>query len=433
MNSKNNELSHKNPGKLYTWFQLYRRQPFWVKLLIITWVIFQSLDLIFIITNKQGSIVINFSSILISTLKWGSLYLSMAIGLTLTYKLLGFPNFAHAEYLVIGGYTALFMQSLDVFSEGKPMYPLLFILGLVVGFITSGLFAIIVDILVFKPLRDRGASSQVLMISSLGVSLLIKGLLLLRFTPAYRYFDANKEILGGILALPTLRIQFNLGKGFVKFMPYTTYSVDVLEILLIVVTALLVYLLFLFMNKTKMGKAMRAVADNPDLAAASGINVEMVNKISWFIGGGLAGIAGVFYSSLFAFKPETGTIFLLPAFAVIILGTIGSLPGVLIAAYIVGFTRAISEPIFGGLSTPLNRPALTSFREVTAFLLLIFILLFYSEGIGHKLQQKKLDAYRKSNTSKDAKDDNNITDSEELDVNETIKNDVLNSKKEVHE
>ncbi|MCH8907000.1 MAG: branched-chain amino acid ABC transporter permease [Candidatus Heimdallarchaeota archaeon] len=380
--------------------QRYDATNLWVKLFVITLVLFIELDWIFIIyqllfdRTKDGQIRLNFTSIIRNTLIWGSLFLAIAMGLTLTYKLLRFPNFAHAEYLVVGGYMAIFIGNSRYFQEGSILAPTALIFGLIFGFLAGGGISVLSDILIFRPLRQKKASLETMMISSLGLSLLIRGLLLIRFTNDNTSFGYDKSSSVSWLKKPrridTIVWELNLGqKG--SFSPdafskskFAIKYIDVLTVLVIIGSVVATYFII---QRSKIGKAMRATADNPDLAAASGINVERITLFAAFLGGGLAGIAGVFYAALFlAFRPEIGIIFLLPAFAVIILGTVGSLPGALAAAYIMGFGRAISEPVFGGLTDPFNRRALASYRTIVPFVMLIIILLFFEEGIGKRIK-----------------------------------------------
>ena len=328
-------------------------------------------------------------SITKETFYWGSIYLSIAMGLTMTYRTLRFANFAHAEFLTIGGYTAIFLQTLSIFSpnSANSLYPVLLPIALVTAFIVSGLVAVISDIFVFKPLRDRNSPPQTMMISSLGLALILRSLIYLRFGGAYRYFTPKENYSLGSILIPTVVINWKMGPGFTYFSSSTT-SVQLIDLLMIGIVLSMIIVLFLFLQFTKIGKAIRATASNPDLAASSGINIEHVYRITWFIAGGLAGMGGAILSSNFKFKPDIGAVYLLPAFAVIVLGSVGSLIGALVSAYIIGFARAISDPFLGAFSVLPFRQQMASYRDVVPFVFLIFILLFFTEGIGFKLEDK---------------------------------------------
>ena len=140
---------------------------------------------------------------------------------------------------------------------------------------------------------------------------------------------------------------------------------------------------------------MRAVADDPALAASSGINVEQIRMLSWFIGGGLAGLAGAFWAGSFRFFPETGSTFLLAAFAVIVLGSIGSFEGAIVAALIIAFFRNATEPVLAGIADPLNRNAASTYVQIIPYIILITVLIFYPKCIGNEIEQKRLNKARK--------------------------------------
>jgi len=353
-----------------------------VLLLFALWVIF--VFVILINPNKNVNFRFNIVSILLNGLLWGSMYLALAVGLTLTYKLLGFPNFAHAEFMVIGGFTGIALQRSGLLGDGFGLY----FGAIIIAFVFTGIIAIVSDLIVFKPLRQRDASYQTLMITSLGLSLVLRGIVLLIFGNDNQSF--SPKIASGFVNLPNFRVDIthDLVIPHPVFGSFPIFSNNFLATVLII---LMVFGIYYFLQTTRQGKAMRAVSDNADLAAASGINVERINQISWFIGGGSAGVAGIFYAQLFIFRAETGVIFLLPAFAVIVLGTVGSIVGVFIAAFVLGYIRIISLPILSGLGTAFNRTAYTSLIDVTPFIVLIIVLLFYDKGIGQVIEDARIE------------------------------------------
>ena len=156
-----------------------------------------------------------------------------------------------------------------------------------------------------------------------------------------------------------------------------------------------VALLFILLTKTRLGRRMRAVADNPDLAASSGINVEGVQMTSAFLSAGLSGMGGAIFAMTLRFTPETAFTLLLPAFAIIVLGTIGSIPGVIVGSLIVGFVRALSSPILIGIGYPLGRSNYTALDGVMPYIFLIAILMIMPEGIGDAYEKWKVDRLRK--------------------------------------
>ncbi|NDB29038.1 branched-chain amino acid ABC transporter permease, partial [archaeon] len=159
------------------------------------------------------------------------------------------------------------------------------------------------------------------------------------------------------------------------------------EILLaLTVSLVMVGGLFLFLEKTKLGKALRSTADNKDLAEISGIDTLRMIRITWFIGGGLAGVSGIIFASTLPVIPFSGFLFLLPAFAVIVLGGVGSLKGSVYAAMIIAFTQVLSNSYLTSierilLDTPYERTALVSYNTITPFIILIFVILFKPQGL----------------------------------------------------
>ncbi|MEM2987230.1 MAG: branched-chain amino acid ABC transporter permease, partial [Nitrososphaerota archaeon] len=205
---------------------------------------------------------INFLQIFFNGLITGSIYFLAALGLSLTYSLLNFPNISHAEFLAFGAYAAYI--SLELIGKN-------FLLAIIVAFILTGLLGIFSYLIVFKPLSKRGSTSMHLAIASLGYGLF------LRYSMYQIY---GRESL-------TYKIWFNA----FNIGPLRVTS---LWILTIATSLILVFSLHLFLKKTLIGKAMRALSNNQILAMVCGIDKEKILLLVWFIGAGLAGIGGVF-------------------------------------------------------------------------------------------------------------------------------------------
>ena len=156
-----------------------------------------------------------------------------------------------------------------------------------------------------------------------------------------------------------------------------------------------VFLLVILLNYTRLGRRMRAVADNPELAASSGINVERVQMTSAFLSAGISGLGGAVFGLTVLFSPQTAFTLLLPAFAVIVLGTIGSVQGAIVASLIIGFVRAISEPVLSGIGNPLERTNYFALAGVTPYAIIIAILLIMPEGIGKAYEEWNIERIRK--------------------------------------
>ncbi|MFX0095062.1 MAG: branched-chain amino acid ABC transporter permease, partial [Candidatus Hodarchaeota archaeon] len=268
--------------------------------------------------------------IISDTLFIGTIYLQVALGITLVYKILKFANFTQAEYVTFGTYAAFlfsflaeengFWQMFDFLTPVFRWIPVILILcG--VAFIFSVIIGIIFDKLIFKPMRIRNTSPASLMIASFGIGLAFREIM-------RSVFSSN------VVPLSIYLLEIELDSILVR-------------IFVITLALLITWVFQLVLYRSKLGKMMRAVSDNPDLAEISGIEPERVHIIVWVIAAGFAGVAGVLFASYPVgqdwIRPEMGFLMLLPAFAVTILGGIGSFEGVLLASFIIGFAESFGS------------------------------------------------------------------------------------------
>ena len=287
----------------------------------------------------------------------GSVIALGAIGLTLVYGILKLGNFAHGDYMAFGAYVAFFIVDgvlPRVGIEGAGLGPFTFgfpvLIALPLAALVVALGAIALDALIYRRLRDRAASTAILMMASLGVAIAIRGLVQLIWSGETQHYPRESR---QVYHLPMdVRI------------PPDGLFVAVLAIILVAgVYALLTH--------TKMGKAMRATSDNPTLALVSGINTKQVVWWTWAIGGALAAVAGVLLAVVQAqLLPIMGWKFLIPLFAAVILGGIGNPYGALIGALVVGVSME--------LSTQWINP---SYKPAVAFAIMIGVLLARPRGI----------------------------------------------------
>ncbi len=365
--------------------------------------------------EHQAVFNFNISSIFFSSLYWSAAYLSVAVGLTITYKVQRFGNFAQAEMMLIGSYVALILMWSDRFyplssaeSDGKLDFSLI-IYASICAFIITGLFGLIIDKLVYKPLRLKFASPQVLMITSLGVAMLIRAILYIRFSAkTFRFIpDKDWKLLESNIYVPTFRIDFFIGKiessNFLFLGNINNYGITYTKFALVLGVFITVLAIVLIIKKSIIGKKMLAVADNPDLASTSGINIENIYSFSSFISSGIAGLGGALLATILPINPELGISLLLPAFAVIVLGSLGSISGVIIASVIIGAIRAFSEPILIGLGNALDRPTATGLAEVMPFVFLIGVLIFLPQGLGNAIHKWNVNRQRNNISKRNAK------------------------------
>ena len=251
---------------------------------------------------------------LLRSLLLGSLYSMMALGLTMTYTVTRIANFAHAEMLTVGAYVAVVVA--NAFGAGP-------VGALVVALVVTAVLAVAIDETVFKPLFNRGATALHLLVASIGVGLVVRYVLSI-------FADMHNILHARHLRIVVQPVAF-IGRGTL-----TTLHLWVLPTVVITVAVL-----HFMLTSTKLGKAMRATASNFDLARVSGIKTGQIRRITWVIAGGLAGVAGAFWSIYSPVNPETGWLALLWIFAASILGGFVSFYGTILGGYIVGFAENV--------------------------------------------------------------------------------------------
>ncbi|MCX8103341.1 MAG: branched-chain amino acid ABC transporter permease [Candidatus Bipolaricaulota bacterium] len=288
---------------------------------------------------------------------YGSIIALGAIGLTLIYGILRFANFAHGDLMSVGAYIALFLISVLFPVLGVPQerfggtsfgWPLILAMPISAG--VTALIAIALDQMFYRPLRARRASPVIVAMASLGAAFIVRNLI-------YIFWGPDKISYFPGLYRPAWQLPFDI-----RIRPD--------ELIIVILALSLVASVYLFLQKTKLGKAMRATADNPDLARVTGINTERVRLWTWGIGAGLAALAGIMYGVNAQLYPEMGWSFLLPLFAAAVLGTVGNPYGALIGGLVIGIVQR--------LSTEWLNPA---YQPAVAFLVLIVVLLVRPQGI----------------------------------------------------
>ena len=252
----------------------------------------------------------NWAQVIFNSGVTGSLYLISAVALTLTYGLSRFPNFAHAEFMALGAFMGYFIAE----QLGWP-FPLSFLFA----FLATGVLGFLSYRGIFQPLYKRGATLIHLMIASLALGFIIR--------------HSIGEVWGfSSLSFSITWPAFDVG-------PIRISLIWLIVILSAIVLAVAMHFLLV---KTKIGKAIRATSSNPELALSSGINTAKVLFITWFVSAGLAGVAGLFRAAETRLSPLLGWDLLLPTFAVVLLGGIGSFYGAIVAAFIIGIAQALA-------------------------------------------------------------------------------------------
>lgn len=266
-----------------------------------------------------------------------------AVGLSLVFGTTGISNFAHGEMVTFGAIVALAL--VGPASLAFPVW-----IGFPLAVILSAGLGLVLDMILWRPLRRRRVGVVQLMIVSIGLSLA------LRYT--FQFF-----IGGGTSQLPYASEP--------KIPLFGSVQLSVIDMVSIAISIIVIVAFAVWLTRSRLGKATRAISDNPSLAAASGIDVDFVVRIVWVISGGLAGLAGILYAYYRpGIKWDMGSQVLLLMFAAVILGGLGTAYGALVGAIIVGLLVEVSS---------LWIPA--DLKYASALFILIVILLFRPQGI----------------------------------------------------
>lgn len=289
--------------------------------------------------------LINLIEQLINGLRTGSIYALIAIGYTMVYGIAKMINFAHGDIIMVGAYTLYFGISLL-----KLPIPAALLLTVAV----CSLLGVLIEKVAYKPLRN--APPLAVLITAIGMSFFLQSCSLL-------IFGSTPIPLQSVI--PNINIQ--LGSVIISSITLVTLAV----------TAIAMFLLTLFINKTKLGSAMRAVSEDRGAAELMGINVNSTISMTFAIGSALAAVAGVLYISQYqTMKPTLGALPGIKAFVAAVLGGIGSIPGAMLGGILLGFIESISKAYIS-----------TELADAIVFGVLIIVLLFRPSGL---LGKKKI-------------------------------------------
>jgi len=271
----------------------------------------------------------------------GSILALGAIGLTLIYGILNFANFAHGDLMALGAYLVLFFRV----SLALPMW-----LSFILGMLCTALLGVCLDRVWFRPLRQRQARAAILAISSLGLALILQNLIRMLWGPQAQYYS---RAIHFPFTIPIVQVRLNTQ-----------------QVLIFAIALGLVILVSLFLQRTKLGKAMRAPSANFNLALVSGIDTERVVIVTWLLGAGLAAAGGVLLGMSVRLQPIMGWDLLLPIFAATILGGIGSPYGAMAGAFIIGLAEELSTPFIPN-----------EYKTAVSLVLFVLVLLVRPRGL----------------------------------------------------
>ena len=286
----------------------------------------------------------------------GSIYALIALGYTMVYGIIGLINFAHGEIYMIGAFTALITASVLSIVDLNP-FAILVLSGLA-AVVYSAAYGFTIEKVAYKPLRNAPRLSP--LISAIGMSIFLQNYVLLAQTSDFMPF-------------PNLIPEF-------AFMEPWAHIIGSSEIVILAVTAVAMVLLTLLIKFTRIGKAMRATAQDRKMAMLVGVNINRVISVTFIIGSGLAAIGGLLIAShVGQINFYIGFIAGIKAFTAAVLGGIGSIPGAVLGSFVLGWTESFAT---GYISS--------DYEDVFAFSLLVLILIFRPAGILGRSESKKV-------------------------------------------
>ena len=336
-------------------------------------------------TDIFNAIILLSNFVIVPGIAYGCQLALGALGVTLVYGILRFANFAHGDQMAFGTMVAILItwwfQALNLHVFPLPTA----LLALPLAIIIAITFSLVIDKFVYKHYRKKRSSPAIFVIASIGVMFVMNGIVRFIIGPNDQLFSDGERFI----------IKARLFKELTGLSEGITFKVS--QCLTILIAFFLVAILFLFLQKTRTGKAMRAYADNEDLALLSGIDSEKIVKITWIITATLATIGGTLYGLDKSFKPFTYFQLLLPFFAAAILGGIGKPLGAIIGGFIVSFSEisiTYAYKKFIKYLVPetwapegLLQILSTDYKFAVSFIILVLVLLIRPTGIlkGQKI------------------------------------------------
>ena len=290
----------------------------------------------------------HFIQTLISGLSLGSIYALIALGYTMVYGIAKMLNFAHGDIIMIGAYAG-------IIAVGQMNLPPL--AAVLLSILICALLGVLIEFLAYKPLRQAPPLS--VLITAIGVSYFLQNLALILFGSQQK-------------AYPTLAERSHY--------PISGVTVDGISILTLLVTAVIMVVLTFFINKTRLGKAMRAVSEDKAAASLMGISVNGTITLTFAIGSALAAVASIFYGMSYVYiKPTTGAMPGIKAFTAAVFGGIGSVPGAMLGGILLGVIEQLSKTYIS-----------TLWSDAIVFGVLVLVLVVKPTGLLGKTMNEKV-------------------------------------------
>ncbi len=293
---------------------------------------------------------------IINGLVLGSMYALVALGYTMVYGIINLINFAHGEVLMVGALTS--WTAIGIMKDGMPGAPgwLILILATLIACVVAAALNFTIEKIAYRPLRNSPKLAP--LITAIGMSILLQTLAMIIWKPNYKAYPtllpSDPVHIGGAVITPT-------------------------QIMILGVTAVSLAVLMWLVNSTRLGRAMRATAENPRVAALMGVKPDVVISATFIIGAVLAAIAGVMYASNYATTHHSmGFLPGLKAFTAAVFGGIGNLSGAVVGGILLGLIEAIGSGYIGDLTGGVLG---SHYADIFAFIVLIIILTLRPSGL----------------------------------------------------
>lgn len=330
-------------------------------------------------TDFLNALVVFANFVFVPALTYGCQLALGSLGVTMIYSVLRFSNFAQGETMAFGTAVTIMMtwwlQSMGITLGVLPTA----LLALPVGILITSLVLLLTDRYVYRYYRTKRSKSITFVMASLGVMFIMNGVVRLLLGPNDQNFADGERFA---LTAETFRAWTGLDEALV---------IRTSQALTIILAFILVVMLFWFLQRTKTGKAMRAYADNENLALLSGINPDRIVRITWIITAALATVAGVLYGLDKGYKPLSYYNLLLPIFAAVIVGGIGKPIGAIVGGFIIAFSEVIVTYAYKKVLTYVLPPDMapdglvqllsTEYKFAVSFVILVIVLLVKPTGI----------------------------------------------------
>jgi branched-chain amino acid transport system permease protein len=315
----------------------------------------------------------NFLSFTIGGLVFGAIYALIALGYTMVYGVLQLINFAHSEVFMFGtfavAWVVVFIHGTSSVSEGLGGTLGIMAIALVAAMLTSAVIALLLERVAYRPLIRRGAPKLIILIAAIGASFSLSEIMGLR------------DRISGWVGLESDLSNYVAQARNVYSMPITidprglftigNYKVTDVDVLVLGAALVMMFALDMFVTRTRLGRGIRAVAQDPESAALMGVNSTRVIQLTFLIGGLMAGVAATLYMiRIGSTRQNAGFILGVKAFTAAVMGGIGNLRGALVGGLVLGVVENWGSAVFGA-----------NWKDVVAFVLLVLILLVRPTGI----------------------------------------------------